>query len=148
MNRQRGFGAILAIVVLVIFAALAAAMAKFSATQQSTSTQDILSARALAATRSGIQWGLYQALAPGGIWTGGCSNATQTLDLRSKTGFVVTVTCNTLSYGEGGTNATAPLRVFEIVATGCNSNSSCPDATLAVTSHYIERRLQTVVTDK
>ena len=43
---QRGFGAIVAIVILVIMATISAALVRLGTTQQVTSTQDILSARA------------------------------------------------------------------------------------------------------
>lgn len=148
MKRQRGFGAIMAMVLLVALAVLAAAMAKFTAAEQADSALDVLSARALVVARSGVQWGLYQALAPTGIWRNGCSNAARTLDLRTNTGMVVTVTCNAATYGEGGTVATAPLIVFQINAVACNSSTSCPDSAKATSPDYVERQLQTVATSR
>ena len=62
MSRQHGFGAIAAIVVLVILAVLAAAIVSIGSTQQMTSAQDVLSARAWQGARAGNEWGLYQAL--------------------------------------------------------------------------------------
>ncbi len=62
MTRQSGFGAIAAIMILVMLAALAAALTRLGSTQQLTSAQDTLSARAWQAAKAGNEWGLYQAL--------------------------------------------------------------------------------------
>ena len=138
MKSQHGFGAIMAIVVLVILASLAAAMVKFSTTQQLTSAQDVLSARALAAARAGNEWGLFQALK--GI--SGCLGATGTLDLRAATGFKVTVSCfSPPIYNEGGQS----IRIYQITSTACNSSASCPDAAMATSPGYIERTRQVIV---
>jgi MSHA biogenesis protein MshP len=62
MTRQSGFGAIAAIMVLVLLAAFAAAIIRIGATQQQTSAQDVLSSRAWQAAKAGIDWGMYQAM--------------------------------------------------------------------------------------
>ncbi len=152
MNRvQRGFGAIMAVVVLVILASLAAAMLKFGTVQQLTSAQDVLSARAWAAARAGNEWGLFKALSsttPADPWKT-CSNLTQTLDLTAHTGFRVTVTCNSTTYNEGESAPGTPqvVRVFRIESTACNSSTSCPDAAMATSPGYVERRRQVIATN-
>ena len=162
MKNQNGFGAIMAIVVLVILASLSAAMLNFSSTQTATYTQDVLSGRAWLAAKSGTEWGLYQALQPGGLWywnpatylpsPAPCSAASpvpkaQTLDLSADTGFWVTVTCGMQTYNEGetssGINQTA---VITIDAVACNSSAGCPDATKATTPNYVERRRRVTAT--
>lgn len=150
-NGQRGFGAIMAIVVLVILASLAAAMAKFGTSQQLTSAQDVLSARAWAAARAGNEWGLFKALStttPADTWKT-CSNLSQTLDLTAETGFRVTVTCNSTTYNEGESSPGTPVvvRVFQIESTACNSSGSCPDAAMATSQGYIERKRQVIATN-
>ena len=136
----RGMGAIAVIVVLVALAALAAAVLRLGQQAQGTTSQDLLSTRASAAARAGVEWGLYQALK--GSWTS-CSNASQTLDLVTYTGMKVAVSCDSRSFNEGETSPGVPLvvRVFTIDALACNS-SACPDATAAVRAGYVERRRQ------
>ena len=136
----RGMGAIAVIVVLVALAALAAAVLRLGQQAQGTTSQDLLSTRASAAARAGVEWGLYQALK--GSWTS-CSNASQTLDLVTDTGMKVAVSCDSRSFNEGETSPGVPLvvRVFTIDALACNS-SACPDATAAVRAAYVERRRQ------
>lgn len=136
---QRGFGAIVAIVILVIMATISAALVRLGTTQQVTSTQDILSASAWQAARAGNEWGLYQALGP----PTSCAPAT-TLDLRAATGFSVTVTCTSSvsrNFKEGETSPGAPraITTYSIEAVACNS-AACPDAALAATPGYVERK--------
>ena len=146
---QRGFGAIVAIVVLVIMATLSAALVRLGTTQQVTSAQDILSARAMQTARAGNEWGLYQALRAG-ICIGAPG---ATLDLRAETGFSVTVTCTSqsppytsppgppYSFYEGESSPGVPKAVttYSIEAVACNS-AACPDAALAATPGYVERK--------
>jgi MSHA biogenesis protein MshP len=133
---QRGFGAIVALVILVIMAVLAAGLVRLGTTQQATSTQDILSARAWQVARAGNEWGLYQALQ-----SGSCSGASGTLDLRAATGFSVTVSCTSKNFNEGETSPGTPqvITTYSIDAVACNS-AACPDAALAATPGYIERK--------
>jgi MSHA biogenesis protein MshP len=148
MNGQRGFGAIMAIVILVILAALAAAMINFSTVQQTTSAQDILSAKAWQAAKAGNEWGLYQALKN----TSCVGGAGTTLNLSAATGMRVTVVCNSWTYNEGQTCATLPcvaatVTVYQVVALACNSSTGCPDATMAVSPGYIERKREVIATN-
>lgn len=85
MRRQTGFGAIAAILILVILAALAAALMRIGTGQQLGSVQDLLSARAWQAAKAGNEWGLYQALhrlivAPNASGAGGATTITTTND--------------------------------------------------------------------
>ncbi|MHB8667916.1 MAG: MSHA biogenesis protein MshP [Burkholderiales bacterium] len=133
---QRGFGAIMAIVILVVMATLAAALVRLGTTQQATSTQDILSARAWQVARAGDEWGLYWAM-----HDGSCANAAGTLDLRASTGFAVTVSCTSKNFNEGESAPGTPrvITTYSIDAVACNS-ATCPNAGLAATPGYIERR--------
>jgi MSHA biogenesis protein MshP len=140
---QRGFGAIAAVMILVLLAALAAAVVRLTNTQQMGGAQEQGAARAAQAARAGIEWGLYQAFK--GSWTT-CAGASQTLDLSADFGMRVTVSCSSSQYNEGLTDGTPPtvhqVRVFTIDAVACNSSSSCPDASRATGPTYVERRLQ------
>jgi MSHA biogenesis protein MshP len=145
MNRQRGFGAIAAIVILVILAVLGAAIVSIGTTQQMTSAQDVMSAKAWQTARAGNEWGLYKAL-KGQDWGGAgtlCDTAsrTATLDLRAETGFAVTITCDSWGYNEGESVPGTPrqVRMFRIRAVACPA-AACPvtNSTVAAAG-YVER---------
>ena len=135
---QRGFGAIAALIVLVVLAALAAAVVRFGSVAQSTSAQAVLASRALQAARGGTEWGLYQAFK--GSWAT-CAGTSQTLDLRTDTGFRVTVSCDSQTFNEGESAPGVPnkVRLFTITAVACNSTGACPDNARAGTPGYVER---------
>lgn len=141
----RGLGAVAVIMVLVVLASLAAAVVRLGQQMQGQSALDLQGARAQAAARAGIEWGLYQAFK--GSWTG-CSNTSQTLDLAADgAGLRVTVGCDSRLYNEGETalGAAATVRVFTLDVVACSSGSAstaCPDAAAATSGHYVERRLQ------
>lgn len=144
VDAQRGFGAIAAVVVLVLLAALAATVVRLGSAQQLSAAQGLSAARANAAASAGLEWGAWQALK--GSWTA-CSNASQTLDLSADTGLWVTVRCNATAYNEG---ESAPgvvnvVRSVTITATACNSSAGCPDNSLAVGPGYVERVRQAVL---
>ena len=140
-TRQRGIGAIAAIVVLVGLALLAAAILRIGHGAQAALAQDVQVARASNVARAGTEWGLYQAFKGG--WTK-CSNESKTLDMSSEGGLWVTVSCDSAAYNEGQDSAGAPqtVRVFTIDAVACNSSKGCPDADSATQAHYVERRRQ------
>ena len=139
-NKQHGFGAIAAIFVLVVLAALAAAIVRLGSVAQSTIAQSLLSARALQTANTGAEWGLYQALK--GTWTT-CSGTSQTLDLSATTGFHVTVSCDSNSFNEGEADPSVPrvVRIYTINAVACNS-TSCPDNSAATGPTYVELHRQ------
>lgn len=143
MNRQQGFGAIAAIVILVILAVMGAAIVGISTSQQISSAQDVMSARAWQAARAGNEWGLFRALSsttPADTWKT-CSNLTQTIDLTADTGFNVTVTCNSWAFNEGESSpgVAQVVRVFRITAVACPA-AACPAIDASVTGPgYIER---------
>ena len=142
---ERGFGAIMAIIVLVVLAALAAAIVRFGSVAQATGTQNLLSARVSQAARAGTEWGLYQAFK--GSWTT-CSGTSQTLDLSSSTGFRVTVSCDSRSFNEGESSpgVARVVRIYTIDAVACSS-TVCPDNAAATGPNYIERRHQVHASD-
>jgi MSHA biogenesis protein MshP len=141
-RRVHGLGAVAVIVVLVLLSAMAAALLRLGQQSQTASSQDLMAARAGAAARSGLEWGLYQAFK--GPWTA-CSNASQTLD--GGDGLRITVGCDSRSFKEGEDETGAPrtVRVYTLDAVACTSASAamaCPDAAAAVGGNYVERRLQ------
>ena len=150
MNRQRGFGAIAAIVVLVMLALLAAAIVSISTTQQISSAQDVMSAKAWQAARAGNEWGLYRALKDSA-----CAEISgKTLDLSVDTGFYVKVSCYSKSYSEGeeifeGNLQARIVTVYRIEAVACPVSAGCPASDASVAGHgYVERRRVVLATDK
>jgi MSHA biogenesis protein MshP len=146
-RRLRGFGAIAALVVLLLLSSLAAAIVRLGWTSQTLSAQDMDTSRAVQTANAGIQWGLYQVL-KGGAWSA-CVTPTQTLDLRSTTGFMVTVTCSYKDYSEGEKTDGSPqsVRLYLVDATACNTNTTCPDNARAGQPNYVERRMRVQVTN-
>lgn len=135
--RQAGFGVIAAIVILVILAGLGAALARMGTGQMANSAQDMAGARVWQTARAGVEWGLYRALR-----AGACPFA-QTLSFTADGGYAVAVTCATRAFNEGETGAPPVAQVktiFTINALACNA-SACPDAAMATTAGYVERRL-------
>lgn len=145
MIRQRGFGAIAAIVILVILAALAGAIVSVGSTQQLTSAQDVMSAKAWQAARAGNEWGLFRALNNQDWLAAGtsCDTAprTNTLDLRADSGFFVTVSCDSWQYNEGESTPglAQTVRIYRIRAVACPA-ASCPASDASVAgAGYVER---------
>jgi len=135
-----------ALFVLVMLAAMAAAVVRLGWSQQTTFSQDILSARANQAARAGVEWGIYQAIK--GTWTS-CGTATQTLNLQTELGMWVTVTCTQSIYKEGEDSSSNPVtvNVYNIEAVACNGTATCPDNTAAVKPYYVERKQQGVISN-
>lgn len=130
-RRQRGLGAIAAIVIIVILAGMAAAIVATGNTQQMSSAQDILSARAWQAARAGNEWGLYQALR-----NNSCVAQSEISSLEAESGMHVTVYCSQNSFNEGGTTR----RFYRIRAVACPA-STCPstDGNVIAGAGYVER---------
>ena len=135
-KRQRGFGIIAAIVILVIFAGLAAAIVVVSTAQHVGSALDIQGARAYLAARSGLEWGLNRALqaAPA------CDATT---DIGPLDGLSVTVTC--VPTASGNATEAGLGTIYTITAVACNLPAAAPFCPgNAASANYIERRLAVV----
>ncbi len=135
-RRQRGFGAIAAIMVLVILAALAAGIVAVSTAQQMASAQDVLAARAWQVASAGTEGGLFRALR-----NAACD--TQTWTSADDPAFRVTVACSFGDFNDGEiVEGTARrLRVFRVVATACNgAAATCPDNAASGAAGYVERQ--------
>lgn len=147
MKSQRGFGAIAAIVILVLLAGLAGALVSLGTTQQLTSAQDVLSARAALAARAGNEWGLHRALK--GDWNA-CAGVTESLDLTADSGFWVTTTCDSWTYNEGESvpGTARRVRVYRIHAVAC-PRAPCPatDAATVAAPAYVERTRTVIAAD-
>ncbi|HZV53704.1 MAG TPA: hypothetical protein VFF82_02090 [Rhodocyclaceae bacterium] len=133
---QTGLGAIAAIMILVILAALSAAIVSFSTGQQMASAQDVLASRAWQVASAGTEGGLYKALK-----TAVCG--TETWTSADDPVFKVTVACTSSIYNDGESvpGTARQLRVFRVVATACNGSvATCPDDAASAGAGYVERQ--------
>jgi MSHA biogenesis protein MshP len=131
MRNASGFSLISAIFLLVVMAGLGAVMLTFTSVQQTTSTQDLQGTRAFQAARAGIDFGLYQVLAPSG--TAVCGGAASPVWDGSLAGFQTTVNYACDVFTEGGNTIT----VFTITSTASAGAAGSP--------HRIERVLRATV---
>ncbi len=97
-RRRSGFALIAALAVLVLLATIGSMMLRLTGIQQASSSIAILGTRAQFAARSGIDWGLHEAIA-----AGSCPAATTVLVLAegALSGFRVEVSCNATTHAEG-----------------------------------------------
>ena len=134
---QRGFSLITAIFLLVILSALGVFMMSLSTLQQSSSTLDLQGNRAYQAARAGVEWGVYQVMAPeninppaGNVAQYACpASATALPPLGgSLSNFSVTVACSSSQFSSGGNLIT----VYQLTSTATFGT--------APATSYIERR--------
>ncbi|QBE66666.1 MSHA biogenesis protein MshP [Pseudoduganella lutea] len=133
--RQRGFGYIAALLIVVALGGLSLAVMRINNTQQVTGMMDLQSAHADQAARAGIEWGLYRALVSDTCAAG-------VIDLTGVAGFRAAVTCERRVFSEGETAAGEPIlkNLYRITATACNA-ATCPGNAAAVaTPGYVERK--------
>lgn len=129
-SSQHGFTLVIAVFLLVVLSLASSMMINLSGVQRRTSVFALLGERAYYAARSGVQWGIHQALASG------CP-ATTTLNLSEGglNGFDVTVSCTSSSHTEGSTTTTT------YVIDAVSEYGSYGD------QDYVKRSMQSVVTD-
>lgn len=129
MQRVGGFALIPALFLIVVLAALAAVAVKISAGQSQAVIMGLQQARALAAARSGIEWGAYRAL------NGACGSTTLSLTEQSLNGFQVVVSCTTTSFVEGS----ATVNAFTIASAATFGSYGQAD--------YVRRVMRSTFTD-
>jgi MSHA biogenesis protein MshP len=130
-ERQKGFGLIAAIVILVILASLSVFITTLSTTQSANSALDTMGTRAFFAAQSGVEWGVYQTLkgtAPPCAASPGINTALGRID-----GITVTVNCSAVIVDEAGANS-----LYVVTALACNE-SVCPSASPG--AFYVERKV-------
>ncbi len=130
-GRRDGFGLVSALFVLVVLAAAGAILLNVAGVQRRTGVAALQGARAWHAARSGLEWGIWQALD-----AGACPPPT-TLALAEGglLGFGVQVSCTSTTHTEDGATA----RVYRLVAVA--SYGSFGDA------DFVRRRLQVTLHD-
>jgi MSHA biogenesis protein MshP len=117
-SRVRGFSLVAALFLIVVVAALGAFAVRIGAGQQQTVNLELLSARALAAANSGIEFGAYRALN-----AASCVAATLNLTEAGANGFSVDVTCSPSTHTEG----IVSVSVYRIDATARAGSYGTPD---------------------
>ncbi len=120
LRKQGGFAIAAAIFLIVVLALLAAGMVQISSTSHTSLSQEYTSARAYLAARSGLQWGMYQAI------YGGSGNASMTFSGGALAGTQASVSSSSTNV-DGNT-------FYTIDATGTYGSSSDPE--------YSRRRLR------
>ena len=126
---QRGFSLVAALFLLVVLGALGAVAVRLTGVQQQTVTLSLQGARAFAAARTGVEWGIYRAL------NGSCGAATLNLTEGGLTGFSVAVSCAASTHTEGAATTT----VYSVEAFARSGIYGTPD--------YVSRRVRATVTD-
>jgi MSHA biogenesis protein MshP len=134
-ERQRGFGIIAAIVILVILAGLSAFIVAVTTTQNITLAQDVQAARAYKAAQAGIEWGIARWLETSPSDTARCGASTPQID--NLDGFWVKIT-TTLT-----TTTTTPVLYYcTIQATAWPTGMTASDSGKL---GFVERQLTAVV---
>jgi MSHA biogenesis protein MshP len=120
-----------ALFLLLVLSAAAAFMLNLSGVQRSTVNLAIQGAHALQATRSGVEWGIWQ------LATNGTCFAATNLSLSEGgfSGFTVAVTCTSTDHTEATTNSS----VYQIVSIAEQGAYGDPD--------YARRRLRVTISD-
>lgn len=115
--RQCGFSLVTAIFLLAVLAVLMVNMVNLGVSQQATVVMGVQGARALQAARSGIEFGIFEALN-----NGNCPPPSPTLVFGAAdnglAGFSVTIACTSSLHAESGSS----VRVYELEATATNGN--------------------------
>lgn len=116
--RAHGFSLVAALFLIVVVAALGVFAVRIGMGQQQTVNLALLSAKALSAANSGIEYGAYQAL-----HGSGCANAALNLNEAGLNGFTVAVTCSPTTHAESG----GTIDIYRIDATASLGTYGMPD---------------------
>jgi len=129
MPGQRGFTLITAIFLLVAVAALVVFMTNIRVAQQTTLLYGVQGARAMQAARSGIEWGIHDAI----VNSGCAASTTFTIASPALDNFSVEVQCAATTHTEGVTAITT----YQLTAIASDGVFGSLD--------YVQRRIQATV---
>lgn len=134
----RGIALPTAIFIIVVLAALGAFTINLSGVQQTTTTQALTAARVSLAARSGLEWAVHKAVAPGaagGAGQPGTCNASTSFSPTGNglTGTSLAVTCSYSTQSGGG----ATYHVYYLTSTASYGATGTPD--------YVERKIEATV---
>lgn len=130
-SSDKGFTLITALFLLVVVAALSVFMINISSVQHTTLVYGVQGARAMQGARTGLEWGIHQAL---GSNTCPAATTFNTSGAGQLDNFTITVNCNDSDHIESG----IAVRVFQITA-------SAESGSFNGNLDYIFRSLQATV---
>jgi MSHA biogenesis protein MshP len=141
-HHQRGFSLVVAIFIIVVLALLGVAMVTIGTMERATAAAAAQGARAYHAARAGIEWGIFQTVAPAALGgplrdcpLAGAPSGDFSLAVTGLNGFDVSVSCTQTLHQEHG----APFRVVFITSVATYGSFGSAD--------YVSRTLQATVTD-
>jgi MSHA biogenesis protein MshP len=136
-RHERGFALVAAIFIVVVLALLGIMMVTIGGMQRATATTAVRGTQAYYAARSGIEWGIFQAMPP----TNNCvASSSFTLTAPGLNGFNVNVQCTLTPPGIQHRERGPPnINVYVITSTATSGNFGDVD--------YVSRVLQSTVTD-
>jgi MSHA biogenesis protein MshP len=137
--RQHGFALVVAIFIVVVLAMLGVMMVTIGGMQRATVSAAAQGTRAYYAARSGVEWGIYQAVVGSSCVAtsplGPPTTPTFALSVSGLNGFNVWVNCTSTQHRERSNT----YNVYVITATATSGAFGDAD--------YVSRTLQTTVTD-
>lgn len=137
-RRARGFALVAAIFIVVVLALLGIMMVTVGGMQRATATTAVRGTQAYFAARSGVEWGIFQAINNTAV-TCSLDPATTTsafnLAVNGLNGFTVSVACKYTQHRERSNT----YNVYVITSTATSGNFGDID--------YVSRVIQTTVTD-
>jgi MSHA biogenesis protein MshP len=133
-GRERGFGIVVGLFLVIGIAALGIAISFATAAQNRNQGLDVAGVDAYYAARAGVDFGVYQVFKT----PTSCSTTTLTPAAWGAR-LSVTVVCTSNGFTDGGA-----LTVYEITATACNrpAGGACPGT---AGEGYVERELRATV---
>lgn len=129
---QSGFTLVTALFLLVVVALMSVYLINFSSVQHTTLVYGVQGARAMQGARTGLEWGIHQA-----INTGVCpADSFNTSGAGSLDNFNINVSCAFSDHDENG----VPIRTFRLTSSASIGAFGSLD--------YIFRELQATVSDQ
>jgi MSHA biogenesis protein MshP len=113
-QQHAGFSIVAALFLIVVLAALGAFAVRVGAAGEHEASLDLMQSRALAAARSGIEFGVHQALVAA---PSSCADVTFALTQSALAGFTVDVRCRSAAQDVGVPPAATTYQTFQIDAT-------------------------------
>lgn len=129
---QRGFSAIIALVLIVLLALLGGYMATQVSVGSINTTVSAGTMQAWFAARSGIEWAVRDLI----VGSGTCSSPTINLNGGNTDGFTVVLTCSSASYTEAG------VGTYNVYALTARASRGSPGDIA-----YVSRQINLSVTD-
>ena len=131
---QRGFSAIVAVILIVLLALIGGYMATMTSVSSINTTVSAGTMQAWFAARSGIEWAVQQAV----VAAPGACPATPPINLTggNTNGFTVTLTCSPSSFTESGIGT---YNVYALTSRATRGNPGEPA--------YVSRQVNVSITD-